>query len=205
MNLSDSEVSEIGGDSDSEDEADERTRRSSASGHSDVLTNEEFYIEAEESLSRAFLENHSLENATIELKTLRMATNVTFHEVREAIVVALMNVVLTQPAKMGGMLSKWGDLLRRFMEDREAEVDVVFCVQRYFARRGGEEKKGFVLGLQGLYQADVIEEDSILTWFEDERSRGIGEKWVEAKAALRESAEKFVTWLKEAEEESDEE
>ena len=169
----------------------------------DLLNNEEFYSEAEESLSRAFLENHSVENATIELKTLRMATNVTFHEVREAIVSALMGIVLTTPAKIGSMFAKWGELLENFSEDDDAKLEIVFLCQKFFVKRQGVERKGFVMGLQGLYQADILEEDAILKWFEDERSKGSGEKCGEEMLALRNSAEKFVTWLKEAEEESD--
>src|SRR5947207_4789015 len=110
LNLTDSEISEIGSDSDSEEDISTGHRRHPlASGLSNIF-NEEFYTEAEESLSRAFLENHSVENAMIELKTLRMATNVTFHEVREAIVSALMGIVITQPTRVGAMFGKWGEL-----------------------------------------------------------------------------------------------
>src|SRR5439155_23740865 len=67
LNLTDSEISDIESDSDSGDVAHDHQSR-----FSDNLNHEEFYTEAEESLSRAFLENHSIENAMIELKTLRM-------------------------------------------------------------------------------------------------------------------------------------
>ena len=208
--MTDSEISEIGSDSDSEENDTpslQAGRRSSASGHSDVNANEEFYSEAEESLARAFLENHSVENATIELKTLRMATNVTFHEVREAIVSALMNIVVTTPTKVRATFAKWGELLLKFTEDEDAEMDILFITQRLFVkkvREGIAERKGFVIGLQALYQADISEEERIFKWFEDKRSKGVGEKMGEEMAALRNAAEKFVTWLKEAEEESDE-
>jgi translation initiation factor eIF-2B subunit epsilon len=152
------------------------------------------------------VENHSIENATIELKTLRMATNVTFHEVREAIVSALMNVVISAPAKMRKILEKWGELLSEFTEDKDGEVDALFILQKYFARRvreDGVERKFFVLSLQGFYDVDVLGEESILRWFE-EKAKDAGDKWTEDLAALRKSAEKFVTWLREAEEESDE-
>jgi hypothetical protein len=136
-----------------------------------------------------------------------MATNVTFHEVREAIVWALMDILIHQPKKVEGIFGKWGALLSQFMEDREAQVDVVFIVQRYFGRMIREgiivDRRRFVLGLQRLYEVDVLEEESILRWAEDERARGVHEKWREDMAALRKSAEGFITWLKEAEEESE--
>ena len=214
LNLSDSDISEIGSDSDADSDtpSTSRRRRSSASGFSDTpSTNHEFYTEAEESLSRAFLENHSVDNAAIELKTLRMATNVTFHEVREAIISALMNVYITTPANAAKLFKKWGGLLHKFEEDAEAEVDSVMIMQRFFARRLRKnaqslaERNKFVLGLQGMYNSDVFTEKTIFTWFEDERSKGVGEKAVEDMLSLKNAAQKLVTWLNEADEDSDEE
>ena len=44
----------------------------------------------------------------------------------------------------------------------------------------------------------------ILQWYEDDLAKGVGEKWSEDMALLRKAAEGFITWLKEAEDESDE-
>ena len=202
--MTDSEISEIGSDTGSG--SDIASRRSSMSGPSDVITNEEFYTEAEESLARAFQEKHSIDDAAIELKTLRMATNVTFHEVRKAIVIALMNVAMTSPGDVGPTFTKWGKLLLRFMEDEDSQMDILLTAQRLFARKlceGAVERRTFVVGLQALYQADVLEEDKIFEWFNDDTSKGVGEALGEDMANLRKAAEKFVTWLQEAEEESD--
>ena len=136
-----------------------------------------------------------------------MATNVTFHEVREAIIAALMNVYISEPTKSRGIIKKWAPLLERFTEDAEVQMDILFILQRYFAkalREAGSAGK-FVRALQDLYDADVLEEDKIIRWYGDERARGAGEKWGKDMLAVRDSAEKFVTWLEEAEEESDEE
>jgi translation initiation factor eIF-2B subunit epsilon len=214
LNLSDSDISEIGSDSDADSDTTSmrRRRRSSASGFSDApSTNQEFYTEAEESLSRAFLENHSVENAMIELKTLRMATNVTFHEVREAIISSLMNVYLTTPGIAAKLFKKWGGLLRKFEEDLEAELDSVMIMQRYFAKRLREnvqnpaERNKFVLGLQGMYNSDVFTEKTIFRWFADERAKGVGEKGSEDMLSLRNASQKLITWLEEADEDSSEE
>jgi len=209
LNLSDTSISDIGSDSDSESESIHRRRRrsSATSGTSDhETTHEEFYTEAEESLLRAFQENHSVENATIELKTLRMATNVTFHEVREAIVAALLDLLVNTPGRAKAMFAKWGELLDKFTEDEEAQKDVLFITQRWFLTKCREcvDRQRFVQALQALYQADVLDEERILEWYEDDRAKGIGEKWSEDMAALRKAADGFIIWLKEAEEESDE-
>ena len=207
LNLTDSEVSETGSDSDSDSESRLRSRRrSSASGHSDIITHDEFYAEANESLTRAFNENHSIDNATIELKTLRMATNVTFHEVREAIITALMNVCIAEPTtKAQNTVTKWTPLLDRFKEDVDLQTEILFILQAGFVKRmrEGVALGKFVRMLQVFYHADVLEEDKIIKWYEDKRAKGSGEKWGSDFLTVRESAEKFVTWLKEAEEESD--
>ena len=136
-----------------------------------------------------------------------MATNVTFHEVREAIVAALMSGLVTVPQRARVMFGKWAGLLTGFMEDAEAQSDVLFITQRWFLRKvreDGVDRQRFVQALQALYQADVLEEERILQWYEDDRANGVGEKWSEDMASLRKAAEGFITWLKEAEEESDE-
>ena len=182
-----------------------RRRRSSASGYSDIINNDEFYMEAEESLARAFLENHSVDNAEIELKTLRMATNVTFHEIREAVVAALLTVRITQPSRAKETFQRWGELLGRFVEDDEAQLDTVFIIQRFFVkkvREGSAKRQDFVWGLQKLYDVDVLTEEGIFKWFNDERAKGVGEKWGEDMMTMRNAAQNFITWLQEAEEES---
>ena len=204
--MTDSSISEIGSDTDSEEE--ERLRRhhrsSASSAQSDNANKEEFQTEAEDSLNRAFTENHSVENAAIELKTLRMATNVTFHEVREAIVAALMRIVVSAPSTVKREFKKWGELLEEFTEDDQARLDIALSVQRYFARGGAAGKERvFLRGLQELYQADLLDEDVIFKWFDDERSKGVGERWCEDMVVLRKKGEEFVNWLRTAEEESD--
>jgi translation initiation factor eIF-2B subunit epsilon len=205
LNLTDTEISDIDSDTDSDDEQVHRRRRSSASSaQSDATSKEEFASEAEDSLSRAFAEHHSVENAAIELKTLRMATNVTFHEVRDAIISALMNGLQRDPSGIKGLFRRWGPLLEEFTKDEDARLDVCLLVQRHFARGGALGKEGiFVTGLTGLYEVDVLEEDNIFQWFEDPRSRGVGEKWGEDMALLRKTSEGFLKWLREAEEESE--
>ena len=78
---------------------------------------QEFQTEVRLSLERAFSEGHSLENASVELKTLRMASNVPLRRVREAVVAGIVeNIPLVEGAvpqrtEIKKWVDRWGDLI----------------------------------------------------------------------------------------------
>ena len=81
----------------------------------------EFQFEVTQSLERAFEEGHSLDNAAVELKTLRMASNVPLRRVREAVVAAIIDnidfeegeAMAIQKAKIEKMAGRWGALINK--------------------------------------------------------------------------------------------
>ena len=78
---------------------------------------QEFQTEVRLSLERAFSEGHSLENASVELKTLRMASNVPLRRVREAVVagivekIALVEGAVPQRVEIKKWIDRWGNLI----------------------------------------------------------------------------------------------
>lgn len=78
---------------------------------------QEFQTEVRLSLERAFSEGHSLENASVELKTLRMASNVPLRRVREAVVAGVVERIplveggVPQRVEIKKWIDRWGDLI----------------------------------------------------------------------------------------------
>lgn len=79
----------------------------------------EFAAEAAASLARAFAEGHKVDDAAVELKTLRMAANVPLRLVREEVVRALVGLVPVVPGgdaaqqrrEIGRVVQRWGPLV----------------------------------------------------------------------------------------------
>ena len=138
-NASDLDVSDQGSvsceddsdDSASDDETDDQDEVSSPDidddGNSSVAsiplvptTDSEFRMEAKQSLDRAFAEDHSLENAAVELKTLRMASNVPLKRVREAVIAAIVECIklvpgdpTSQRGEIARVIDRWGELINK--------------------------------------------------------------------------------------------
>lgn len=82
----------------------------------------EFKVEVTQSLERAFEEGHSVDNAAVELKTLRMASNVPLTRVREVIIAALVDRIRVvspeegpakQKAEVENIVERWGELINK--------------------------------------------------------------------------------------------
>ena len=54
---------------------------------------EKNYQEAEETVRRSILENHSVDNCVLELNALKMACNITFHDLRASAIPALIQAI----------------------------------------------------------------------------------------------------------------
>lgn len=80
----------------------------------------EFQKEVIQSLERAFAEGHSIDNAAVELKTLRMASNVSISRVREAVVGAIVEQIMIvdggavpQRNEIARVTQRWGGLINK--------------------------------------------------------------------------------------------
>lgn len=101
---------------------------------SDAMAESEFQNEVAQSLERAFAEGHSVENASVELKTLRMASNVSLSLVREAVVAAIVEKIkvveggaIPQRKEIAMVVGRWGSLIDKI--GGVNAVETISCLQ----------------------------------------------------------------------------
>lgn len=164
---------------------------------------EDFGVEGLATVTRAIENNHDIDTALLELNTLRMSMNVTYHDVRSVTTQALVNKIvdfittgtLTPQEAATKIFTKWGIMFKRQVFSPEEEVDLLNIV---------EEKSSVLdkaynqivlfLGVKSFYDMEVVEEENILKWWND------GEN-----DEVRTLTAKLITWLQEADEEDSDE
>lgn len=165
---------------------------------------EEFISEAVDTINRSIDNNHDIDIAVLELNTLRMSTNASYHDVRLATFKTLVNKIKTfvetetlllAPA-VNKVMSQWGQLFQRQVFEKIDELDLLdvvyeICERDADAVLGG--KKFNALVLQQLYDLEVLDEENIIEWSKNKEQ--LDNKFVS----------QFVEWLSNADEESSEE
>ncbi|KAG2157343.1 nucleotide-diphospho-sugar transferase [Suillus clintonianus] len=139
----------------------------------------EFQQEVKQSLDRAFAEGHSVDNAAVELKTLRMASNVSLRLVREAVIAAIVSRIkimagggVPQRQEIASMIARWGGLIDKI--GGVDPVETVEILQEYCASSDRLPLFGQILA--ALYQDDTVDENDIRAWHENPKSQGQGVK-----------------------------
>ncbi|KAG1803652.1 nucleotide-diphospho-sugar transferase [Suillus plorans] len=139
----------------------------------------EFQQEVKQSLDRAFAEGHSVDNAAVELKTLRMASNVSLRLVREAVIAAMVSRIkiiagggIPQRQEIASMIARWGGLIDKI--GGVDPVETVEILQEYCASSDRLPLFGQILA--ALYQDDIVDEDDIRAWHGMSKSQGQGVK-----------------------------
>ncbi|KDQ18101.1 hypothetical protein BOTBODRAFT_52900 [Botryobasidium botryosum FD-172 SS1] len=139
----------------------------------------DFKSECTQSLERAFEEGHTVENAAIELKTLRMASNVELELVKDVLVSFLVKHIPIvenagqQRTEVNKLIGRWGRLVSALGADDAVENLVLF--QRHCAS-APKYQRIFGLVLAALYNSDVVDEDDIKEWLSNSEARGVGQK-----------------------------
>ncbi|KAI8617025.1 nucleotide-diphospho-sugar transferase [Chytriomyces sp. MP71] len=171
-----------------DDGADEDTEDEDDLSEMDAL--ERSHRELVSTIERAFEENHTIDNLALELNTLKFAENLEFHDIRLMAVPTILSLV-KDVASLATALRRWAPLLGRFATDEEEQMDLLKIIEEHCA---ANESHAALHGkvIHGLYNMDILDEEVIVDWYTNE-----------ATTPLNESVRAFMTWLQEAEEESD--
>jgi len=128
------------------------------------MAESEFRNEVRQSLERAFTEGHSVDNAAVELKTLRMASNVPLTRVREAVVAAIVEHIrlvddggAAQRKEIASVISRWGLLI-----DRIGGVDAVETISALQVRSHLENGELKVLANNRLESLLIIKTNAAI-------------------------------------------
>lgn len=120
INYNSDEEGDISQSNADSDDPESISRHSNDSGSEGVDPDQEFKTEVTQSLERAFAEGHSVDNAAVELKTLRMASNVPLIRVKEAVIGALVDKIklvegdmAAQRKEIFAVIHRWGDLINK--------------------------------------------------------------------------------------------
>ncbi|KAG2386475.1 hypothetical protein C9374_002219 [Naegleria lovaniensis] len=141
-----------------------------------------FIDEARASIKRAIAENHSIENAKLELNSLKFAYDSSFEDCASA---TLTGIILycdkesSTPTEMIGLFQKvldggdgktsWKELLIEFLDiGTKPQVQLLTELLYFVASDEGLKYKDLLrYFVQILYNKDVVSDDSIIEWYEE--------------------------------------
>ncbi|ANB13411.1 Gcd6p [Sugiyamaella lignohabitans] len=167
---------------------------------------DEFFKEAQLSIERSIMDNHSQEIALLELNTLRMTMNVPHEDVRRATIHALVQHIsklvntgtMELKAATTKVFSEWKPVLTRIVFEPKDQAELLLSVQREATKQANGDKLLF-FAASTFYDKDIVEESSVYQWWNSPDSTA-----TEELKSVRKLAAQWVKWLQEAEEESDE-
>lgn len=150
-----------------------------------------FYSEASASLARAFEEDHKIENALLELRTLVMGYNAGLDRAREEVVKFFLSCIDVSGGAADILKStisvwtRWGPLAVGLAPDL---TNIALDAQAYCVNNTAYTP-WFGIILRGFYEADVIGEEDLQDWRDLSTARGEGttneeerKKWAEVYA-----------------------
>lgn len=155
--------------------------------------------EVEQTLQRAFEDNHTTDIASLELNTLKMAMNITFKDLRQVVLPAIFTRIPQSHTvdEFNTIISKWCPVLLKFTHSEEDQLDCLNVITQHLLKASYLLPRTPLI-LKHLYEMDLLEEDPIIEWYA-ELNDALGPT-----KKVREAATPFVSWLQQAESESEE-
>ncbi|XP_031572968.1 translation initiation factor eIF-2B subunit epsilon-like [Actinia tenebrosa] len=170
-----------------------------------------FYNEVLETIRHGVADKVSPDNMVLEINASKFAYNVTFRDVNQSMVKALLETSLpdntmdkrSQAKSLKKTLDHLKPLMEKYIRDADGQKDLIIYAEEFFALNKWCNAM-LQIYLNHLYNVDLLEETVILSWH---ANPGVHDDHVveSQKKLLRERVLPFIKWLKEAEEESEDE
>lgn len=120
-------------------------------------------------IHRAVEQGHSADTAVLELNTLKMAFNATFSDIRRSVYPTLIDTVDPTKGKLGvkAMMDNWSELFQRYTFNEDDQLETMRIFESHILSKQNVEQWSNVMlhFLFYLYDCDVVEEDTIFTWY----------------------------------------
>ncbi|KAK8541913.1 hypothetical protein V6N13_137506 [Hibiscus sabdariffa] len=164
-----------------------------------------FEKEVEATFLRAVHENVKVDHAVLEVNALRLSYNMASVDCAGAIFYSMMKLAVESPHSSASelhknaaeMITKWQKLLKSFLHDIDEEIEVILKFEEMCLESAKEFAALFPQVLHLLYDKEILQEDAILRWADEKEGADESDK------VFLKRSEKFIQWLKEAEEEDD--
>lgn len=169
-----------------------------------------FYSEVQESIQRTVEENVKVDNLILEINSSKHAYNISIKELNQLVMKAVLelphNNGLLEPTPllqaMRKLVKKLSPMFQNYFKNAESQLDCLTVIEQHCTTNSSTYSILPNLVML-LYEEDIIAEDVILHWFKspcrlDDETKRNHEKVLKLVTP-------FVTWLQEADEESDEE
>jgi translation initiation factor eIF-2B subunit epsilon len=156
---------------------------------------EKFYGEAFEMARQSILASYTIDNTSLELNALKFACNASFSDCRRAVICAVASLIdlSRMGPSTGEVLSVWSPLLSKFIHSPDDQVDLIRHLHTYLLANPSLALLFHVI-LPQLYKLDVLEDDSILSWYSEMCAKQAeGEEYLYCR-----QIKGFVTWLQES-------
>lgn len=168
--------------------------------------NTKFMREASDLIMHAIETNYLIDNALLELNSLKFSCNASFSECRAVLVGSIFTFIKSSESsslddsnsmakKIDDLLSRWSPLLMRFTQGTDEQIDLICCTQKS-CQNMQDLELSFQYVIPSYYKNDVVEQESIVLWWQ-QALKVLGSDNIYVR-----QIKNFVEWL-EASDESD--
>ncbi|KNE70795.1 hypothetical protein AMAG_14913 [Allomyces macrogynus ATCC 38327] len=155
--------------------------------------------EVRATIQRALDQGHTLDNAMLELNTLKFACNLTFKDVRDEVVPCILaHVFIANDGSFKALLTRWMPVLATMLHGAKDQVDVLETVAAWFAAHLDKAKYLGTVAMV-MYDLDLVEEEQFVAWFAAAEKSG-----ETGMPAVCRAVRPFIQWLEEADDDEEE-